>query len=118
MNGKSKGISVTALCLISLLLLFGCAQKPTTAGSKEAIDTASAMESMQEKAAFLMKEAQAFYSSEKFQDAIDTAQYVLRYVDKDSQAAKDLIERAKQELIKLAESKTAEMKEKVLDLGK
>jgi len=118
MNGKRRSVSAAVICLFFAVLFSGCAQQPTAAGSKEAIDIASGMQTMQEKAAFLMKEAQAFYSSDKFQDAIDTAQYVLRYVDKDSQAAKDLIEKAKQELMKAAESKMDEMKGKVLDLGK
>ena len=52
------------------------------------------METAQEKADYLLGQAKAFYSSDKFQEAVDTAKYILRYLDKDSQEAKALFEKA------------------------
>lgn len=112
---------VRALFMIGLsclLLVCGCAQKPQSASSKEAINKAAALETVQQKADFLIGEAQAFYNSEKFQDAVDLAQYVLNTLDKDSQAAKDLVEKAKQALAQAVESAASDLKEKALNLGK
>jgi len=86
------------------LTLNGCGASKAES-SKDAIETAKAMETVQQKTDYLVSQAKAFYNSKEFQDAVDTAQYVLRYLDRDSQAAKDLLQKAKDEL--LAQAKTA-----------
>ena len=79
-----------------LLLSSGCTKKAASSG--EAIQNAQALKTVQEKADYLMNQAEAFYNSKEFQQAIQTAQYVLSNLDKNSQAAKDLIEKAKTQL--------------------
>ncbi|MFC1807636.1 hypothetical protein ACFL0T_04635 [Candidatus Omnitrophota bacterium] len=93
------------VCLMGLSLIsIGCGGSSKTESSKAAIDYAKTLETVQAKSDFLVKEAKAFYKSEKFQDAVDTVQYVLRYLDKDSTDAKALLEQAKKELVAKAQS--------------
>ena len=91
---------VAMLVLVSVmgLVISGCAQQKAES-SKAAIETAKAMETAKEKADYLMAQAKAFYNSKEFQQAIDIAQYILTFLDKDSQAAKDLLEKAKDALV-------------------
>jgi hypothetical protein len=96
---------------IALSLIAGCTQK--AASSKDAIATSKTMQTVQQKADYLIGQAKAFYNSKDFQQAIDIAQYVLANVDKDSVAAKDLIEKAKAELAKIGQQKLDEMKSKI-----
>jgi hypothetical protein len=85
------------LCMILSFVVAGCgAQKAET--SRAAIDATKAMQTVQEKTDYLVSQAKAFYNSKDFQGAVDIAQYVLRYLDKDSQAAKDLLTKAKDQL--------------------
>jgi 3',5'-cyclic AMP phosphodiesterase CpdA len=51
-----------------------------------------------EKVSYLLEKANAFYTSEQFQEAVDVAQYVLDSLDAESQEAKDLVAKAKEAL--------------------
>jgi hypothetical protein len=89
---------VVVMGLICALVVSGCgARKAET--SKAAIETAKAMETTEQKAAYLVAQAKAFYNSEEFQGSVDIAQYVLRYLDRDSQEARQLLEQAKDALL-------------------
>jgi len=91
--------------------LVGCGQ--TSSGSQEAIETAKTMEvSTEEKVKYLTSQAKAFYNSKQFQDSVDVAQYVLRYLDRDSQEAKELFEMAKKGLMEAGEGAMADAKKK------
>ena len=104
------------LGLFSGLLLVGCAQEKAES-SKEAIATAKAMETAEQKAAYLIQQAKAFYNSKDFQEAVNTAQYILRSVDKDSQAAKDLLQKAKDALASAAKAAVEDAKKKLPGFG-
>ena len=97
------------------IALTGCGQKAESSG--EAINTAKTMETVQEKTQYLIGQAKAFYSSKEFQDAVDVAQYVLRYLDKDSQEAKNLLAKAKEALTAKAKSAVADVKKQLPDFG-
>lgn len=105
-------IFTLAVC-VSLGLLFGCAGKKA-ASSSEAIEASKVMQTVQEKANYLISQAKAFYASKEYQQAIDIAQHVLAYVDSNSMEAKDLIEKAKSQLAALAQKKADELKAKLL----
>ena len=84
------------------LLVFGfalaaCGQKKASSSS-EAIDTAKAMESVEKQANYLVKQAELFYTSKEYKDAVASAQYVLNNLDKESAKAQELLEKAKAEL--------------------
>ena len=94
-----KSISYFLLvgCIILSFAAAGCgAQKAES--SRTAIDTTKAMQTVQEKTDYLISQAKAFYNSKDFQGAVDIAQHILKYLDKDSQAAKDLLAKAKDQL--------------------
>ena len=84
-------------CIILSFATAGCgAQKAES--PRAAIDAAKTMQTAQEKTDYLITQAKAFYNSKDFQGAVDIAQHILRYLDKDSQAAKDLLMKAKDQL--------------------
>ena len=56
-----------------------------------------------------MAKANELYNSEQFQKAVDAAQYVLQYLDADSQDAKDLLTMAKDKLAAVASEKVNDM---------
>lgn len=107
---NSVKMFVVGLGLIVVLGVAGCAQQPKSANSSEAIQAADTLQTVEEKAKFLINEANAFINSKKFDDAIKTAQYVLNNLDQDSAEAKSLLERAQAELKKMAEQKIDEVK--------
>ncbi len=101
------------VCLsCSVFMNIGCAKK--AASVNEAIQNSQAMKTVEEKANYLVKQAEAFYSSKEFQQAIETAQYILSNIDKNSQAAKDLIEKAKAQLQAAAQKAADDVKKKLL----
>jgi hypothetical protein len=85
------------ICLsCGMLLSAGCTKKSVS--SNEAIQNSQSFKTIQEKVNYLVNQAQAFYNSKEYQQAVNVAQYVLNNLDKNSQQAKDLIEKAKAQL--------------------
>lgn len=105
------------LGLFSGLVFSGCAQQQKAESSKEAIEIAKTMETVEQKADYLINQARAFYNSKEFQEAVNAAQYVLRYLDKDSQAAKDLLGKAKEALSSAAKAAADDVKKKLPGFG-
>lgn len=95
----------------------GCAQKEA-ATSNEAIKNSQTLQSVEKKVEYLLKEAEAFYNSKKFQEAVSIAQYILANLDKDSQQAKDLLEKAKSALSSAAKSAVEDVKKDLGSFGK
>ncbi len=96
-------------CFVLSVVGLGCGTKPA-ASSKEAITASAAFKTAQEKVNYLIAQAKAFYNAKDFQQAVDLAQYVLRYVDTNSQEAKSLLEKAKAELAAMAQKKVSDFK--------
>jgi hypothetical protein len=113
----SRRIALIVACLFVLSFISACGSKKAES-SGAAIDAAKAIESVQEKADYLIGQAKAFYSSKQFDEAIKIAQYVLAYVDKNSGEAQILIEKARAELEAMARKKAEELKGKVSTLVK
>jgi len=107
--------SVLGLCLC--LILVGCGQKKA-ATSEEAVSNARAMETTQEKVDYLIKQAEAFYKSEQYKDAVKSAQYVLKNLEKDSEEAREIIAKAQKELGSAVEGAIKDMKKGLEDMGK
>ena len=102
-------IAVCVSC--GTLLSAGCTKKSGTAS--EAIQNSQSLKTVEEKANYLIKQAEAFYNSKEFQQAVETAQYVLSSLDKNSQPAKDLIEKAKAQLQAAAQKAVVDAKNKL-----
>jgi len=90
------GVLWVAVGIAALGGVAGCAKQ--AASSSEAIQYAKTLQSPEQQASYLVRQAQAFVDSQDYQEAIKTAQYVLLSVDIHSQAATDLLARAKAKL--------------------
>ncbi len=101
-----------SLVLLTSIVLVGCGPKKE-ASSKDAITKAQAMATVKEKVDYLVAQAQAFYNSKDFQNVVDIGQYILSSVDKDSQAAKDLIAKAKNALAAEAQKAVDKVKSSI-----
>jgi outer membrane PBP1 activator LpoA protein len=120
-NKKEVGMKKNLVWILMVwvavgFMLAGCTKK--AASSDQAIANTQSMKTVQEKAYYLVAQANTFYKSKEFQQAIDAAQYVLSNLDKNSQQAKSLIEKAKAELTKLGQQKLDQLKGKISGFGK
>jgi len=77
---------------------------------KEAISLSGTLENVDEKFDYLINQANAFYKSKQYQDVIDVAQYILTSVDKGSEEAKMLLEKAKTALSQAAKDAAMDVK--------
>ena len=102
--------------LASVFVVFGCAKK--AANSQEAIENAKQMKTVEEQANYLVGQANAFVNSKNFDEAINTAKYVLANLDSNSQAAKDIVTKATEEMKKAAMGAVDDMKNKLGSFGK
>jgi outer membrane murein-binding lipoprotein Lpp len=109
---------VIAVIVISWLVISGCSQTQKASSSGEAISIADTMKTVEEKASYLVQQAQAFYNSKDFQQAIDVSQYILNKLDKNSQEAKSLLEKAKEQLQAAAKSMADDVSKKLNVTGK
>lgn len=108
---KALFLTVVICLSLGIFAISGCAKK--AASSNEAIQNAESLATVQEKANYLVQQAEAFYNSKEFQQAIQTAQYVLSNLDKDSQPAKNLIEKAKAQLEAIAKKTMGDASKKL-----
>ncbi len=104
-------VGFIVLLSVGMLATTGCTQK--AASVDEAIQNAQPLQTVQQKADYLIKQAEAFYNSKEFQQAIQIAQYVLSNLNKDSQPAKDLIEKAKAQLQATAQKAAGDVSNKL-----
>jgi hypothetical protein len=109
-------LSFFVCCLVGVGIFTGCSGNKATS-SREAINLSKAMETVGEKTNYLVSQAKSFYNSKDFQGAIDIAQHILQYVDKDSLDAKNLLEKAKEQLKAKAEQALGDVKG-AMGLGK
>jgi uncharacterized lipoprotein YehR (DUF1307 family) len=106
-----------ALGLVCVLALSGCGTKKSASG-KEAIKTANSMETLEQKTSYLIKQAKAFYNAREFQEAVNIAQHILTYLDKDSQAARDLLDKARNQLAAAVKGAAEDAKKGLSGFGK
>lgn len=92
-----RSFFLIGLVMLALGLFFcGCTRRAES--SQEAIETAQAMETVEEQVDYLVNQAKAFYNSEEFQQAVNIAQHILRHLDRDSQEARSLLDEAREAL--------------------
>lgn len=112
-------ILMSALLLATITAVYGCAQQaPKAENSTQAIEQSKALPTTQEKVNYLVNQANAFVSSQNFDQAIETAKYILANLDAESQEAKKIIEKATADLKKMAEEKVQDVKKTLGDFGK
>jgi len=91
--------------------VIGCTKK--AANSQEAIQQAQELKTPEEQAKYLISQANAFINSKEFDQGIKTAQYVISNLDRNSQEAQSIIEKAKEELKKAAQGALDEARNKI-----
>ena len=112
---RRVSFSIVLVVALGLGMAQQPAPKPTSAS--EAIEAISSMQTVAEKTSYLVARAKEFYASEQFQQTVDVAQYILRYLDKDSQDAKSLLDMAKDALAQKAQSTVNDLKSKIPGFG-
>ena len=115
-----KIFGVVLVCFIVLAVaMTGCAQTaPKSTSSQEAITQAQALTTVPEKVKYLVGQANAFLNSKQFDQAINTAQYILSNLDASSLDAKSIIEKAKAELQKAGQKALSDVTGKLGSFGK
>lgn len=99
--------------LTFVFLSYGCSSQKKASTSKDAINFAQSLSTIEAKINYLLQQAKLFYNSKDFQQTIDIVQYVLTYLDKNSQEAKNLLEKAKEQMAALAQEKLDDLKNKI-----
>ncbi|MBT3394598.1 MAG: hypothetical protein HN411_05785 [Waddliaceae bacterium] len=94
-----KKIIIGAILISFAFILSGCDAKGDVATSSAAIDKAKTLETVEVKVDYLLEQAEYFYDTEQYQEAVDLAEYILKYLDKNSPEAKKLLEDAKDALL-------------------
>lgn len=77
-------------------------QEKVAKTADEAIKFAKTLESVNQKKDYLLAQAQSLYDSEELEEVVQIAKYVLEYVDNDAALAKQLLEKATQDLEAMA----------------
>jgi fumarylacetoacetate (FAA) hydrolase family protein len=119
---KQPNLLLTLTAGIILAFAAGCSQPPKAATAQDAIQQSEAKQTPQEKVDYLVSQANAFVNGKQFEEGIAVAQHILQKLDANSQEAKSIVERATEELAKVANQKVAEVKtditNKINALGK
>ena len=102
---------VLVIALFMSFSVVGCTQK--AANSQEAIEQSKELKTVEEQVKYLISQANAFITSEEFDQAIKTAQYVLANLDKESGNAKIIIEVAQVKLKEAAQGALDDAKKKL-----
>ena len=109
---------VAAVVLIAGAAIFtGCAQKPQAENAQQAIEQSKTKGSVEAQAQYLVSQANAFVNSQKFDEAIQSAKYVLANLDANSQEAKSVIEKATEQLKQMAQEKAAAVQKSLGKIG-
>ena len=106
-----------ALIVCLALCSTGCGTKKA-ASSDEAIANADAMETVEEKVDYLIEQAEAFYESEQYKDAVESAQHVLSKLKKDSREAREILEKARKEMTSKVEDMIEDIRKSLPDKTK
>jgi hypothetical protein len=113
-----RKVLVLVVCLVCIISFSSIGCGPKKASSvQSAVKTAKTMQTVNEKVDYLISQAKAFYNSKDFQGTVDIAQYILSFLDSDSQAAKDLLAKAQQAVTDAAKGAVEDVKGKLGSLG-
>src|SRR5262245_57399339 len=109
----------SAVILFSLIAAIGgCAQQqPQAATASQAIEQSKTKGTVEQQAQYLIGEANAFVNSQKFDEAIQAAKYVLANLDANSAEAKGIIEKATAQLKEMAGQNADELTQKLNNIG-
>ncbi len=86
-------VIVIMLCLAAGFTVIGCGPKKA-ATSLEAINISKTLAPVDKKTKYLLSQAWGFLNSGKLRDAINTSQYVIRNLDKNSSEAQRILRKS------------------------
>lgn len=112
---NNSKIKIFVVGLIIGFVALGCGQKAKS--SSEAVELSKAKATVESQAKYLIQQANGFLNSKQFDEALNTAKYVLSKLDANSIEAKNIIEEAKKKLEKIALEKMNEVKGKIGSFG-
>jgi hypothetical protein len=112
---KMKVTGFLAVMALSGLVLYGCGRggTPPAANSAQAVQTSKTIESKPDQINYLLGQATHFLDSKEYQQALDTANYILTKLDSNSDSAKTVVMKAKSGLQKTAQSAVTDIKKKL-----
>ena len=96
----------------------GCAQQKPAASSQEAIQQSKEMKTVDEQVKYLVSQANSFINSQKFDEAVQTARYILSNLDQNSVEAKSILEKATAQMKEAANKAMGDVKNKLGSFGK
>ncbi len=114
----NKALLITVFLTGAVLAVSSCSQQPKSASASQAIEQSKALQTTDAQAKYLIDQANAFVNSKNFDEAIQTAKYVLANLDANSAEAKSILEKAAAEMKKVALQKAEEVKKSLGGLGK
>jgi len=112
-----KFIPVLCACAVAVALISGCGAKKEESG-KAAIEKSKTLTTTEEQLNYLEGQADAFYKSKEYQEAINIVQYMLNNLDKEAEKAKQLLEQSTEGLKKEADKTASDITNKIKDIGK
>jgi hypothetical protein len=108
-----QNLIILNLVVVCAVALFGCAKKPTAANSSDAINQSQNLQTAEEKANYLVDQARGFITTKQYDEAMKTAQYVLSNVKQDSQEARNVLQKAADEMKANLQKSAAGMQDEV-----
>ena len=112
-----KLIPVLCVCAVAVAFISGCGAKKEES-SKAAIEKSKSLATVEEQVNYLESQANAFYKSKEYQEAINITQYVINNLDKEANDAKELLEKSTEGLKKDAENVAKDVTNKIKNIGK
>lgn len=97
----------------AVLMITGCARQAKTENSQQAIQQSQQLSTPEEKVDFLVSEAKAFLDEKKYDEGIQTANYILANLDQQSKEAQEIIQTARAEIEKTAREQLEQTKKDV-----
>ncbi len=107
-QGKWLAMVVVSWMLSSLI---GCSPKPA-ANAGQAIEESKSKGTVQDQVDYLVGQGKAFINNQNYDQAIAVANHILANLDQNSQAAKEILEKAKADIQKTAQGAVQDMKNK------
>lgn len=104
---------LTVWAVAAVLMITGCEKQAKTQNSQQAIQQSQQLSTSEEKVNFLISEAKAFIGQKKYDEGIQTANYILANLDQQSKEAQDILTTARAEIEKTAREQLEKTKKDV-----
>jgi len=108
---KKVTIALVIVCIAFSMAVVGCGPKKAET-PKEAIETSKTMDATKARENYLVAQAKAFYNAKDYKGAVELSKYVINFVDKNSVAAQDILQKAQEDLRAQMQQAANELKQK------